>query len=292
MDDLHGSSQFATAYAKTQTMPFSVNDVLYGLVIPVATTAIVMVILQRFRSTGHSFASLAIVAGFFAGYRLMGLAPWKPATHWQWLPYAMLGAALAGACTSLTRAKWARLPVSLTLAIAAGWVLVPDWESLAPSRTVHLAAFTVYVLLLASLLEPLAARLAGPLLPATTWATMTSAAVVLALAGSLRFAQAASAGSAAMFGVTLVGLWQRETNHIRGASLVFAVMSAGLMLAGRLHSFSDVPVASYVLVPVAPLLLWASVIGPCSNQRGLKRIVVAGAPLAVLGVAVILAALA
>jgi hypothetical protein len=178
-------------------------------------------------------------------------------------------------------------------AVAAAWVLVPTWDDLEPSRTVYLVVTVIYVTGLTGLLEPLARRFQGPLLPAMLWATMTTAAVVLALSGSLRFAQIALAGAAALFGIMLVACFRRNANMLTGVSSIFSVMAIGSLLIGQVNSFSEVPLSSYVLVPLAPLLLWFCTTGPLSRLEGVKRsFAYASLPIGVLVGAVLLAAIA
>ncbi len=247
-------------------MPFSLSDLLYGGVVPVLVAGVSCWLVQRSlpRDLGERYAAtVAILAGFLTGYALLALAPWTPTAHWHWLPYALLGASVAGPIACAGSVRWfERIFLNIAVATVAGWLLVPTWEDLAPSRPVHVIAVVVCMTALAALLEPLARRMPGPLLPVILWLTMTAAAVVLALSGSLRFAQIGVAAAAACFGIMLVACSRRDTNSIAGIGLPFAVIIVGLLLIGRVNSFSNVPMAAYLLVPAAPLLLWARVVGP------------------------------
>jgi hypothetical protein len=236
------------------------------------------------------------VIGFLVGYGLLSLGPWTATAHWHWLPFALIAAAITGpvVCAEGVRIFERSLVYWLVTTVAA-WLLVPTWDDLDPSRAVYLSVFTVYVVVLTSLLEPLANRLVGPLLSLVLWATMTAAAVVLALSGSLRFAQIALASSAALFGILLVTCVQREAKPkpMVGGGFVFSLMSVGLLLIGRVNSFSEVPLISYLLIPAAPLTLWLTAVGPLSRISDTKRAIVRAAlPLSVLAVAVLLAMIA
>jgi len=241
----------------------------------------------------HS-ASLATVVGFLVGYGLLSLAPWSPTAHWHWLPFALILAAIAGPITCAEGVTFVeRLVLYMLVALAVGYALVPEWEDLAPSRNVHLAAFAAYVVLLPVLLEPLTKRLVGPRLPFILWATVTAAAIVLALSGSLRFAQIAIALAGALFGIFLVSFTRRDTNHLAGISLLFSVASVGALLIGRVNSFSEVPLASYLMIPAAPVFAWCGFAGPLGQFSGAKQVLATTAiPLLVLAVAVCLAAFA
>jgi hypothetical protein len=278
-------------------MPFTINDILYGGAVPVivaVTTLFVFRYLLPLAYSVRASASMATLSGFLVGYGLLKLAPWAPEAHWHWLPYLLIASAIVGPVACAVGVNHVeRLLLYLLVAVVAAWFLVPTWEDLDPSRTIHCVVFVAYVVVLASLLEPLAIRLLGPLLPIVFWATMTTAAVVLALSGSLRFAQIALAGAGSLFGVLLVACFRRETNHVTGLALLFSVMAVGLMLVGRVNSFSEVPLASYLLVPAAPLSLWLGVTGPLTQMtRGKRMVVSLILPFALLGGALLLAAMA
>ncbi|MCG8408676.1 MAG: hypothetical protein MI923_26020 [Phycisphaerales bacterium] len=282
-------------------MPFTIKDMIYGGVAPIIVACMLLLTLRRLlpRDLGERYSvSMATLAGFLVGYGLLSLAPWSPTAHWHWLPYALMAAAVVGAVVRAEGVRFfERLLMYLFVAIAAGWFLVPTWKDLVPSQTVHLILFVVYLVALVSLLEPLAERSTGPLLPLVLWITITAAAVVLALSGSLRFAQVALAGAGALFGVMLVTCFKRETGRetgrVTGAAFVFSMMAVGSLLIGCVHSFSEVPLASYLLVPAAPLALWSCEIGPLSRLTGVKRYFVAfSLPVTLLGSAVLLAVVA
>lgn len=277
-------------------MPFTPKDIVYGGMTPVIVALAVLLIARRFSSSDpdrHS-ASIALVAGFFAGYRLLSLAPWNPSAHWHWLPYALLVAAVVGPITCAA-GVWTieRICLYVLVALAAGWVLVPNWDDLDPSRKVHLLAFATYVVVWACLFRPLLNRHAGPLLPVVLWATMTAAAIVLALSGSLRFAQIAIALAGALFGIVIVATMWRDSNHLNGMTLLFSVAVVGALLIGRVNSFSQVPLASYLLIPAAPLVVWCGTAGPLSRLTGAKKLLALTAlPCLLLAIAVLGAAVA
>lgn len=297
-------------------MPFSLSEVVYGSVAPTIIAAGVLWLVQwlteRFagccsalpatttlgdtqRVAGNRYgAVLAVASGFAVGYGSLELAPWVPNTHWHWLVYAMAAAVIAG---PVTRAPgiWVgeRVLLFALIASVSAWFLVPTWEDLNPSRATYLIGLVVSITVLACLLEGLASELPGPLLPALLWGTMTVAAVVLILSESLRFGQIALTAAAPFLGVTLIAALRRETNHLRGAGLLFAITSLGALMVGEVNSFSDVPPLAYYLVPIAPLTLWLIAVGPLAHATGVQRwLLVFLPPVAILGTAIALAALA
>ena len=276
-------------------MPFTLKDIIYGGVTPIIVTIVVLWIVRRYFSIDgrdrHS-ASIGTLVGFLVGYGLLSLAPWTPTAHWHWLPPVSLVAAIVGpiACAEgVTMVERATLYV--LVALAAGWVLVPDWEDLSPSRNVHLAAFTIYVVVSTCLLQILSKRFVGPLLPFVLWATIMAAAIVLALSGSLRFSQMAIAMAGALFGIVLIACVWRDANHLHGIALLFSVTAVGSLLIGRVNSFSEVPLASYLMIPAAPLFVGCCSVGRFSKLAGAKRfLVLAMLPCLLLAVAVLMAA--
>jgi hypothetical protein len=120
---------------------------------------------------------------------------------------------------------------------------------------------------------------------------VTAAAVVLALSGSLRFAQIALAMAAALFGIVIVAAVRRDESQLTGIALLFSVASVGCLLIGRVNSFSNVPLASYLMIPAAPLFAWCGCIAPLARYSGVKRMLaIVTVPLAILAAAVLIAA--
>lgn len=277
-------------------MPFTLLDLLFGFGAPALVGVVVAALTQTLTSdeSGNRFAaSWALAGGFVLGYRLLALGPWIPDSHWHWLAYAVLFSAVLG---PVSRAGGVRLAerclLYATCALLAGTYLVPSWEDLNPSRGVYLVGWTAFVAVCASLLDPLTKRFAGRVLPLVLTFALIVEAVVLALAGSLRFAQIAGCGAGGMAGYALVACFYPQRDCCRGVALPFMVLSGGAMLVGYLNSFSDVPSASYLLTPIAPLFLWAAATGPLFRLQGFKRaIIVVALPLLPCVCAILLAVL-
>lgn len=278
-------------------MPFTPHDILYGGVLPAAVALTLMLILRRLLSddVGERWTpALSLLAGLMTGYGLLSLGPLAPDAHWHWLPFVLAGATITGPVTALSELKsFERLLLVALISTVAAWFLVPEWDDLDPSRTTWLCGFVIFSVLLTSLLHPLERRRTGPLLPIVLWATLTAAAVVLALSGSLRFAQIALAGAASLFAIAIVALWRRDQSSTVGLSLPFCLLTIGILLIGRVNTFSDVPWASWLLVPMAPASLWLTSIGPVSRWTGLRRTAAELLlPILILGGSILLAVLA
>ena len=172
-------------------------------------------------------------------------------------------------------------------------MLVPTWEDLEPARWIQLFCFALYVVGWVAIMQPVERRSAGPLLPAVLSVTLAAAAVILALAGSLRFAQIALAGAASLLGIFLVSCRDRQPGRLSGIGLVFSILVIGSLLVGRVNSFSDVPLVSYLLVPLAPLGLWLTEAKPLARFPSWQRALAGGVvALAILGAAISMAILA
>ena len=276
-------------------------------------------------------APLALAAGFVAGYGLLSLGKFIPDRHWHWLPYAVGMAAILSPLPTFRWGERAKVrgverdarPLTLTLspadggegtgsgtvsnsgkvlpiervllfagvAVLAMWRLVPDWDDLSPPQPMQIALWGAIVVVCALALEPLAAKSSGPLLPAQLTVMMLCAAIVLALSGSLRFAQIAGAGMGTTAGMTLVA-WRDKSRSLSGAALPYAVLLGGMMLIGRVNSFSNVPLASYLMIPLAATTLWVSVMGPLSKGMGLRLCMAQAIPVFVSAAAVVIAVIA
>jgi len=270
-------------------MPFSPADIISGFVVP-ATFAVLVASMWRRRITAESGRQLgtilAFISGFHAGYWLLGLGPVRPEAHWQWLPWLLCLTLFAGLPPFSGRsAMSARLGLTVFIAALSGWLLVPAWEHLEPSRTIHLAAFGAAVLFSATALQPLTIRVPPVWVMASLTGSLAAGAVILALAGSLRFAQMAGCGVAALLGMIAAARLDKGRISTDALVLPYTLLVTALMMIGRVNSFSDVPLVSYLLVTFAPLSLWLA-----TNDRiaatGVRRCFILSLPLVLCGVAV------
>jgi len=278
-------------------MPFTLADIAYGFAAPAIASAVVYFALRYLlpSDAARRYApSVALVCGFSLGYWLLPLGPWSPEVNWHWLPYvALMTLAVGPVAQAAGVSSIERGLIYLIVALFAGWLLTPTWENLDPSRTVQVVCWTVYIVLLASLLDPIAKELTGPLLPAILMASFACGAAVLGLSGNLRFAQIAGAGAGALAGITACTLVRGRTVALDGVALSYSVILGGAMFVGRASSYSDVPLASYALVPLAPLLVWVGMRGPVSRLPVRSRLLVQiGLPFVLCVVALLMAAIA
>lgn len=277
-------------------MPFSLADFGYGGLIPAAVAAALWSLSTRWARTEslqRAATAAAFVAGVHAGYWLLALGKPTPASHWEWLPWTLL-LSVAGAVPGPSGAGGRLLKSAFVLlvAIVTSWGLVPDWDHLQPSRSVHLVALIVGIVLISAGLEPLTRRMAAARLFLLLAGVLVCEAAILALAGSLRFAQIAGCGAAALAGMSLAACFDRTGRPSAGIALSFALLAAGMMLIGKVNSFSDVPLISYLLPPLAPLALWPAIAGPGAHLTGPRRWLLSAVPVLISLLAVGLAAMA
>jgi len=257
-----------------------VVDILQGFVIPAALAAAALILLTRlapWELAKRSAPTAALVGGFFVGYALLALGAWRPEFHWHWLPYVALLTLPAGILLAGDgKLRIAGVGACLFVAGMAAWLLVPSWPHLEPSRSVYMSIWAPGAFALTMLLDPLTRKPWQDRLPvALTAAVLASAAcsapAVIFLSGSARFTQIAGAAAGAMLGVAIAAGVDRKINGLPGVAAPFAVLVSGFLLIAQTDSFSDVPLASYVLVPLAPLALWLAAWKPVGQLRGWKR---------------------
>lgn len=276
-------------------MSFEVELLVYGAAVPLFLAIALLVLGRQFLPTGigdRTGAAAALAFGFGTAAVLFPWFPWKPEFAWHWLPYLGLLAAIAGGIGPSTKVpSWGRWLLWLGLAGVSALVIVPTWEKLESDRLGYIVGLASTFFVLIVLLDPLAARLAGNLLPTHLAITATVGAVILGLSGSAKYAQLGGAVAAAMGGCAIVGWFRQEMTWLRGAMPAFVVLLGGLMFTGYISSFTEIPWLSYLLVPLAPLMLWAGVWLPLGSLKGIWRMVAQfGLILIPLGIALALAA--
>jgi len=275
-------------------VPISPQEALYGLAAPLLVAAVCYWIASRFLSEHVRErwpASVALVAGFAAGYALLKFAPWQPTSHWHWMPYAL---AVAGLIGSVSAASGVSLLERTLLYGATAWIvawfIVPTYDDLEPSRVTYLIAWPIYVTVIALAIDGLARRLTGPLLPAIVTLSLAAGVMIVFLSGSAKLMQIDAIGMAAMCGVALVATFFKEKPTMSGASLPVAILSAGYLLVAKAQSFSDVPLLAYALPPLAPAALWISQWKSIADRPGIVGLLLRLlAPALLCGVAVGLA---
>ncbi|MEW4565929.1 hypothetical protein AB1K70_25660 [Bremerella sp. JC770] len=265
-------------------MPFSGNDLLWGLAAPLLVAAglrfvlagIARLLVQGDQPDTDSDAtatpampagtsletSVALVAGAAVGYFVLKLGPWVPDAHYEWLPLgiviAMLVASVVGLLGQSPLVRFAVLPVSYAaVAAGVGYLLMPTWDDLSPAYAPYLASWCVVVVLVSVTTELAPEGRRWPF--AVVWlGTCLAAAAIVAISESLRFAQIAGLTFGASLGLVAVGLMMRRS-LLGGVGLTLTTYLAGILLIAEVNSWSDVPLVSYWLPMAGPL--FAAVLG-------------------------------
>lgn len=295
-------------------MPLSPRDILVGIIAPALGAMIMFWLgsaLSRRPAWRGGLAALAAAVGIGLGCWSLGTSPLVPKFDRDWLPYAAIFALVPGWVFGQRRSLLALRWLSLLACIGiVAWLMVPTWETLSPPRTIHIWVWSLWVLAMCVGYDCIAGRLAElprdepvgepPTAAASTtrlaWSepqfiwlgsmigTLLLASALLALSGSLRFGQSTAVAMAAYAGLWIGILVLGRQVMLRGAAWVFAVFIAAALLTGKVNSFSSIPTASYMLLPLAPLACGFSLTRTGSVSRRLVipiglAVLVAGAAL-------------
>jgi hypothetical protein len=259
-----------------------IEPLQYGLLLPAIVAAACGSLLwlrSKTPGAGRLLGAAGVGLGWLAAIFALGLAPFLPesAQAWHWLPALVILAMIAG---RLPEAWPVRLISATILAGATAFALVPDWEDLGPHRLrleLLLGSVVFFTALLDRPIRMTGGRASALLLAAIAGAT----AAVLELGGTGMFAQMAAALAASLMGIAFAA---HRPGVVAGFMPLVAVLLPGLLATGRFHTYSQVPLASYLLMSAAPLAL-ALPFAP-----GWRRVLIqAGVVLILIGAAVGLA---
>lgn len=236
--------------------------------------------------------ALALGGGLAAGNFTRGLLPWwSLETGWPSLFPATLAAIGGGVvATLLSSRRDCRWGLALRLITAAGcaWWLTP--AGTASSRVgFFLLLFTGSSLNREALRREASQSLGRAALPALLLPWGAAAATVLIHAHSARFCDLAVLLTATQAGISLTVFLRKldVAAHFAGPAVFFPA----LMLGGAANTFSEVPVASFILVALAPCALWSLRLPPARRWSGRTRATAACVVIVIpCAVAVILAA--
>lgn len=271
-------------------MPFSWNDLLWGLAAPLLTAGGLRLVLvwigQQFAPVeGTDPASVEttsattpqvspletsppLVIGAAVGYFMLKLGPWLPDAHYEWFPVAvviaMLTAVIVGLLGQSVLIRIAILPLAYaSVAAGVGYLLMPTWDDLSPPYAPNLMCWCLGVTAVSVVtqLSPESSR--WPF--AVVWlGTSLAVAAIVAISESLRFAQIAGLTFGASLGLIAMGLLLRRA-LLGGVGLMLTTYLAGILLIAQVNSWSEVPMVSYWLPMAGPLL--SAVVGMSLSQK-------------------------
>jgi hypothetical protein len=212
-------------------------------------------------------AAAAVGLAFFSGHACLSwTALWPPLSPDRlWLPWLGLAAVPAALAAErggqLTRTSWR---VCLALAMAAALLLVPTWPDLPLGRPLSLVLVTAYLFALVALLDRLAARLAGHVVPVACAVAAAALGIMLAASVSVKFGELAWIAAVALAGSVLAGGLGPSGIATRGVIPVYAVLVGGTAYLGCIEPQPPLPAlliapavyAAAVLVPLAIAWAW------------------------------------
>ena len=211
--------------------------------------------------------------GFVAGYALLPpWAEWVPTRHWHWLPYLAIAAMVVGPI-GFARGVWSveRWLLYLILAIAAAWLLVPNWSSLQSTRHLYVGFFSAYLFVLAACLPPLADRVSTKVLVVLLSMVTVVLAVMILATVSLRYGHLAGLLSSAMVGCCLYAFMCDKSVALHSLVPVSSILAGGLAFVGCIEPQPQL--AGLLVLPAAPAALWVAVSLPLPKDGRVASIV-------------------
>ncbi|MEX2216671.1 MAG: hypothetical protein WD768_21335 [Phycisphaeraceae bacterium] len=232
-------------------MAFFIEVIILSAAMPAGIAAIALLFK---RSAGFDMARGAIASGGALLVVMLAL-PWMPMVPqraWQWVGYLAVG---AGIVSSFGGRHWLAHVAAVLVCVAAGWLLVPDYAKLDEVRLIYRIATGVTVALVWWSLEYMADR-TGPTLTGWLWlAIVLAGAAVLERAGLAKFLQLQTALAAGLGMMAFLGVFRPVGLPLRGAAGPVAVVITGLMVNGWIETFLGVPLLSFLLVILTPMVL-------------------------------------
>jgi hypothetical protein len=253
----------------------AIDVVLYVGVLP-AVTALVAYFTLAFtlpREIGARYAAGgAFALGVFASFAtLPSTRSVIPSQYWEWIPYfGLLAALVAGLAGAHGVSRGERIVTTLLTCILGAWFFVPTWPDLEPSRSAYVATVATGMFLLAVLLEPLPARLPGRLFPWWLMCAAGTGSLIMMVELSETFGRLSGLPAAALAGCGVAMLVTKSAVAGRSLALPYAVVVGGYAFAGSIYP--SPPLWLLLIVPVVPLMLWVSVVGPIARLAGKKAL--------------------
>lgn len=235
------------------------RQLLLSIVLPASIAAVVMVVGWRpwRRSTpvrnGHWSVPIAFGIGFIVSFFIEDGLPRWPFDRYQWIGPLAAGAAAAGFAHALTpRRWWSVVLIAVATAVLSGALIAP------PGWTTIAARIGLALIVLASvlLLEPLAARRPGPLIPFVLIISFTTTSILFFESGFAKLSIVCGAMSGISTASFLLALLNRNFTLARGGAVWIGALLPALLLIGHAYDQAELPLVCFVLPLAAPLTLW------------------------------------
>jgi hypothetical protein len=218
-------------------------------------------------------AGAAFAVGIFVGFVLLpSTSSLIPSEYVEWIPYLGLLAALAAGLTLANGVlRWERWVAIYLVSFAAALLIVPTWPELAPARPIQIAVLAIGMTTLAALLLPLPERLPGAVVP--SWLLVAAAATsgLILLEQSETVGRPAALPAGALAGCIAAATIVKSPVAWSGLIFPYAVVAGGYAYLGAIYPVT--PLWSLLIMPIAPLALWISVVGPWAQTSGLRALI-------------------
>lgn len=253
-------------------MPFNWNDLSYGFGLP-TLSALLLLMNMRWMfpvNFARRYApSVAFVAAFQVGYWLLKLGPVYPEGHWQWLPHLLVVAAIIGVVSASQDLNVIdRVLLATVATIISAILLVPNWQDLTFPRQEYMLGWSLLVIILAQFYNSISLKFPATIFPAVLCLTCLTGAVLMTHSGSLLFGQIGLASAGGTLGLTVAAIFDKRSRSMDGLAYPMTFFLCTTMLIAEVNSFTEIPFASYLLIPCAPLGLWLASVGPLSRFKG------------------------
>jgi hypothetical protein len=246
--------------------------------------------------TAPAAGALGLLAGYAAGVLALGFTPTKPLDPsdwdpWDWFAFlAFLAIGVGLVCRWPRASPVLRWALRGAVVLTAAWLLVPDLDDLRAARWYWRAFVAAAVFAYWLVLDLVAGRQPGGLLPALLAFVSVAAGGILEMSGNGTLAQLAGVVVGILAATAILAILLPRRPFLTGLIPGFAVLLPGLLLNGYFRAFGGVPASSFALVLLAPLLLGISLPIPWKGPR--LWLTQAGLVLLPIGVALALAAAA
>ena len=217
-----------------------------------------------------SSAALAVAAVPLWCILLFQAGSLKPQENWEWLPW--LGV-LACRINATSSNKWILGILYILFALLATWLLVPEFERLAPERPYWLIAVPLMLLVSLGSSTGLSHRLAGPALPFVLLLATFAAALLAFAAAIAKFAELGLIVTGMLAGCCVASFCFPSRPLTSAIAPGWSVLYPGFLIEAKLYSYSEVPLASYILLLCAPLTIWLTAIPPLRKMKPVWRTV-------------------
>ena len=254
-------------------MSITIKALVFGVFLPALVCITILVIAWRPWQNREKTAiaswgpAVGVAIGYLAGY--LGLKfslQLNVSDGLEWLGYgAALIAFFSQIDVSAGKRVWIQTLIGLSFAIAFSTLLiVRGW--MAPAWCWRLG-FGSFMVVTWGLMETLARRQCGASMPIILCLTTAAAANIIAIEITT-FSQLAGVLAAAIAPCMAISWFRGQASLAHGPVLIFVLILSSLLLHSYFGYTSDtVPLASFVIVLLAPLAAWVGEFPPVLSWR-------------------------